>query len=126
MNLNVFIPCALNGAGEIANLTGDLHSLFHVTQDAHGGLTVVSHNQPQGISGVGLTSGDSYQGTGVTRETYRVNLSGLPFTDTFVNNFRMIGQGTGNNYLVHQTFHFTINANGEVTGWADNFRVECQ
>jgi len=27
---------------------------------------------------------------------------------------------------VHETFHFTINANGEVTAFADNFSVTCQ
>jgi len=43
-----------------------------------------------------------------------------------VNNFYMIGQEPNNNFKVHETFHFTINANGEVTAFADNFSVTCQ
>jgi hypothetical protein len=43
-----------------------------------------------------------------------------------VNNFRIIGQGPGNNYLVHEVFHVTINANGEVTAYVDNFSIECK
>jgi len=43
-----------------------------------------------------------------------------------VNNFRIIGQGPGNNFLVHETFHFTINANGNVTAFVDHFSVDCK
>jgi hypothetical protein len=45
---------------------------------------------------------------------------------TYVNNFRIIGQGPGNNYLIHNNFHYTINANGELTAWVDNFSAECK
>ena len=41
--------------------------------------------------------------------------SGLRFNATFVNNFRWIGPGRGNNFLSHQTFHVTVNANGVTT-----------
>ena len=85
---------------------------------------MTTHNQPQGVMGVGLTSGDLYVGTGVTRETF--NNIFLPFEDTFVNNFRIIGQGSGNNYLLHENVHFTINANGDVTATVDNFSFECR
>ncbi|HMH83261.1 MAG TPA: hypothetical protein VK531_10350 [Gemmatimonadales bacterium] len=50
----------------------------------------------------------------------------LPIEFTFVNNFYMIGQGPGDNFKVHETFHFPINANGVVTAVVDNFRVTCQ
>ena len=46
--------------------------------------------------------------------------------DTFINNFRIIGQGPGNNYLVHQTVHLTVNANGVVTASVSNSSVECK
>ena len=50
----------------------------------------------------------------------------LPIEFTFVNNFYMIRQGPGDNFKVHETFHFPINANGVVTAVVDNFRVTCQ
>jgi hypothetical protein len=97
---------------------------MHFTANANGGFSVESHFQPQGISGVGLSSGVKYQGTGVTSS--RFNIKGLPFTDTFINNFRIIGQGPGNNFLLHENFHVTVNANGEMTAFVDNFRVACK
>ena len=48
------------------------------------------------------------------------------FTDTFINNFRMIGQGPDNNLLVHQTIHVTITPTGEVTSEVENTSVECR
>jgi hypothetical protein len=45
---------------------------------------------------------------------------------TFINNFRLIGQGPDNNLQVHQTIHTTINANGTVTSVVNNTSVECQ
>src|SRR5437870_11727085 len=46
--------------------------------------------------------------------------------ETFVNNFRIIGQARGNNFLIHENFHITINANGRVTAFVDNFSVDCR
>jgi len=43
-----------------------------------------------------------------------------------VNNFYMIGQGPGNNFKVHETYHYTIDANGELTAFVDNFSVTCK
>jgi hypothetical protein len=124
--LAVFVECANGGAGELVELTGTLHVLFHVTVDAQGGVHVKSHFQPQGIRGVGSTTGDKYQATGVTQDHFNAGSDGLPVTFTFINNFRIIGKGPGNNFLVHETFHVTINANGQVTAEVDNFRAECK
>ena len=126
INLVQFVPCAAGGAGEEVALSGELHLLFHITVDARGGVHVKTHANPQGVRGIGLTTGDKYQGTGVTQDHINVGADGLPVTYTFVNNFRIIGQGPGNNYLVHQTFHITINEHGEVTAEVDNVRVECK
>jgi hypothetical protein len=44
---------------------------------------------------------------------------------TFVNNFRLIGQKTDNNFQVHQNVHVTINANGDVTNTIVNETIDC-
>src|SRR5215475_13983590 len=116
----ILIPCA----PDIAFLTGDLHVLITQEVDSNGGIHVKAHFQPQGISGVGLLTGDRYQATGVTQEHINDH-SGLAFEDTFVNNFRIIGQGQGNNLLVHTTFHVSVNANGDVTASVLNSSVDC-
>jgi hypothetical protein len=122
-----FVPCVGGGGPELVELTGELHDLFHITISNSGRLSLKVHDQPQGISGVGLTTGTKYQATGVTQEmTHQNQVTGFPFNDTFVNNFRLIGQGPGNNFLVHDNLHVTINADGTVTSFHDNFSIECR
>lgn len=123
--LTVFIPCAADGAGEVVDLAGPLHTLISFTINGNN-VSGYTHFQPQGIVGIGETTGNKYHATGVTRESFRNSFRDGRADDTFVNNFRIIGQGPGNNFLVHETEHFTINANGSVTVFHDNFTVVCQ
>jgi hypothetical protein len=118
-----FVPCAADGAGELVLIEGILHIVDHVTVSNSGNITLKIHFQPQGATGTGLTTGDTYQSNGVTQET--LNINGLPITDTFVNNFRLIGPGPGNNLQVHQTIHITINANGDLTADVNNTSITC-
>jgi len=118
--IEVFVPCANRGAGEVVSLAGTLHEVFHITFDAAGGIHLKIHDQPQGISGFGQTTGIRYQATGVTQQQLSTN----PFT--FVNNFQIIGQGPGNNFRIHQVFHVTVNANGELTAFRDRASAECR
>jgi hypothetical protein len=122
VTLNVFVPCANGGAGEWISVSGPLHDLFHETVNANG-FHVKTHDQPQGISGFGLVTGDKYQATGVTQ--FEANFTAA-IEQTFVNNFRMIGQGPGNNFSVHDNQHITVNANGDITSSHDNFTTDCK
>jgi hypothetical protein len=119
----VFVPCANGGAGELVTFEGPLHVLITVTLDNRGGFHAKSHFQPQGLSGTGADTGDKYQATGVTQDHFNGKV-GLTFTS--VNNFRIIGQGKGNNFLVHENLHLTINANGVATAVHDNFSIDCR
>jgi hypothetical protein len=122
ISLPVYIPCV----PESVTLTGNLHVLTSVTVDGNSGLHVDILANPQGISGTGSVTGDKYQGTGETRTGFNVGPAGFPFETTFVNNFKIIGQGTGNNYIVHDTIHLTIDANGNVTATVTNTSVDCK
>ena len=123
-DLVLFIPCANGGAGELVLLQGTLHIQQHITIN-NNRATIKSHFQPQGADGVGLTTGDSYNAVGVTQEVDTIALTGGATEFTFINNFRLIGQGPDNNLQVHQLVHVTINANGTVTNVIDNSSVEC-
>ena len=125
IDLTVFIPCAANGAGEVVDLSGPLHTLITFTINGNN-LSMSFHFQPQGISGTGETTGDKYQATGVTQQSFKTSLQNGQANLTFVNNFRIIGQGPGNNYLVHETMHITVNADGVATVSHDNFSVDCK
>lgn len=121
----VLVPCANGGAGEIVLVEGTLHIQSHTTINGNR-VSLKIHFQPQGASGVGLVTGDVYNATGVTQEHDAIPLTGGAFEFTFVNNFRLIGQGPGNNLQVHQTVHVTVDANGFVTSTVDNTSVECK
>lgn len=122
----VFVPCADDGNGELVLLAGSIQFLFHFNDDRAGGFHVTSEANPQGLSGLGSVTGDLYQGTGGTGGHTNGSISGFPFTDSFVNNFRIIGQGTGNDLLVHLNGQFTVNALGEVTVSHVNATSECR
>ena len=122
----VYVDCAAGGAGEFVYLTGNIHSIFHITEDPTGGMQFQYFGQPMGISGVGMTTGDSYQGTGVSRDVER--FSGFSYGNVYteVINFRIIGQGTGNNLMIQDIFHYTITPQGELTAWVEHGSETCQ
>ena len=127
---DVYVDCAAGGTGEMVHLTGYIHSLFHITEDPNGGVLVQFTGQPQGISGYGMTTGDLYQGTGITRDVEHIidaySEDSYSNVYTFVNNYRIIGQGSGNNLMIQDLFHFTINAQGELTAWVERSSETCQ
>jgi len=120
-----FVPCANGGVGELVEVSGPLHMLSQVTGSTSGNALFYAHFQPQGVTGTGLVTGDKYQGTGITQTTSTFGTQ-FPVTRTFENSFYLIGPGPNNNFKVHETFHVTVNANGDVTAFADNFTVTCQ
>jgi hypothetical protein len=121
----IVVPCANGGAGEVVDGTVDLHRLVTATVNGNN-VSGKFHSQPQGGNLVGLTTGDKYQPTGVTQDHFKGSLQNGQYTETFVNNFRIIGQGPGNNALVHEVVHITINANGTVTVFHDSLSVDCK
>jgi hypothetical protein len=123
--LTVFVPCAAGGAGEVVKLSGPLHTLISLTINGNN-VSGYFQFQPQGISGIGETTGAKYNGTGVTAQSFKTSLQNGQSNFTFVNNFRMIGQGPGNNFLVHESLHITTNANGTLTVFHDNFSADCK
>lgn len=125
INFVAFVPCANGGTGEIVSLTGPLHTLVTYTINGNR-VSGKTHFQPQGLAGTGLTTGDSYHGVGVTQSQFSGSLDNGQYSQTYINNFRIIGQGTGSNYMVHETYHFTINANGELSSYHDNFSADCK
>lgn len=125
ISITVFIPCAAGGAGETVDLSGPLHTLISLTINGKN-VSGYFHFQPQGISGTGESTGDKYHATGVTSESFKTSLQNGQANMTFINNFRIIGQGPGNNFLVHETFHLTINADGTLTVVHDNFSIDCK
>lgn len=125
ISLTVFVPCADGGNGELVDLSGPLHTVISFTINGNN-VSGYYHFQPQGITGVGETTGITYHATGVTQASFKASFQNGQANFTFVNNFRIIGQGAGNNYLVHETLHMTFNADGTLTVSHDNFSIDCK
>ncbi len=123
----LFVPCALGGAGEVVSFgsSGFIHGHTVLTLDAAGGFHLKMHINAQQASAIGLISGDKYRGVGSFDDTINSS-SSLPFEATHIVNFRIIGQGTGNNLLIHATLHTTINAKGEVTVEFEKLSMDCK
>ncbi len=119
-NMYLFVPCA----GEVVQLAGELHDSYHLTINGNN-YTMKYHTNPTGVVGTGVITGDRYQGTGVTQGLNSGSLVNGRIEFTYINNFRVIGQGTGNNFLVHTTQHVTVTPNGDLTANVLNSSFEC-
>ena len=123
IDIVAFVPCVAGGDGEYVFFSGTLHGVSVTTIDDTGVFHTQLHFQPQGISGDGLTTGANYQWTGATQASFNGQVG---YENTFINNYRVIGEGPNNNLLIHQTFHATAQPDGEVTIVVDDYSVECK
>jgi len=118
-----FVSCANGGAGEYMTGTIDVHNL--ITSTVNGNVDTWQFQfQPRG-SLVGRITGDTYQLNGVTRGMYTDSLHDDHHTLTYVNKYQLIGPGPGNNLIVREIAHITINADDEVVIAHDDWSVEC-
>jgi hypothetical protein len=122
--LSQSIPCANQGNGEVVDFSGTLHVVISSTVNGNN-IHLNTLVDPQGIKGVGETTGDVWQGTGETRTDMTASVSSFPFTNTFVNNFKLIN-GRDGSFLVHENLHVTVNADGTTTAFQDNFTFTCK
>jgi hypothetical protein len=124
-----FVSCAASGAGEEVVITGTELRSFQTTVDGQGTPHTVLHFSFQGARGVGATTGDVYRSAAVTQAQFKTSgaaEAGAPFVSTFVFDFLLVGPGPANNLAVHETFHVTVLATGEVAVSFDHVRVECR
>src|SRR5262249_11088342 len=125
VEIDIEIPCANGGAGEEVFLTGILHVV--PTADINGNVMRGRfHDQPEHVTGYGSVTGDKYEATGVSQGEFKSSLKNGQAIVSFINNFRIIGQGPGNNFLVHQNVHLIVNANGDMTTVVDQAEADCK
>ena len=118
-----FVPCANGGAGEfIVGAGGELHILIALTENGN------AVSRERALS----TAGRDRSGLEHRRHLSRNGCDAEPVHIHKRPNGHVRQQlppdraRTGNNFLVHETFHFTVNANGDTTVVHDNFSIECK
>lgn len=100
--------------------------LFRSTIDAQGGFHGSFLFHDKGTRGVGVETGMQYRIGGAQTETFNVAYAGLPVTNTAIFTRNFVSQGSLPNLRVHNVFHFTINANGELVSSRSTFSTTCR
>jgi hypothetical protein len=117
-----WVPCANGGAGELVNGTINARMLDASTSNDHvdaSRFAVALHG-----SLVGAITGDVYRLSAITRGTYVTSLESDKYTATYVNRYRLVGPGTGNNLVVRETAHLTRFGDDVIVD-RDEFSIEC-
>jgi hypothetical protein len=125
VSFTVFNPCANGSVGEDVLVTGEAHILevATVNDNNHAGAFLEAF----ALSGVGLTTGDEYQVIATALpDPAKGSFQNGQGEFTTIENFLIVGPGSGNNFQIHGTFHFVFNANGEATAVVTNSTVECR
>ena len=125
---NVIFPFGFEATecgNETVVVSGDVHVVTHGTVTSSGHVQAVLHVNPQNIRGFGVATGAEYLAPGMLQTVSNVNGS-APVTETYVNNFELVGLGQAPDFTLHQTLRLTINANGEVTASFDHFTTTCK
>jgi len=92
--------------------------------DGNGGVHSRFHFNWAGITGTGLTSGDTYvvpQASSMTDYYHQFVEGEGPANGTGTLTFQLVSKGSGENIRVKGVWHFTTNANGELTIDKDTF-----
>jgi hypothetical protein len=118
--------------GEIvANPDGYLHSTYFASVDGNGAIHVTSHDNVQGGTAVGMTTGERY----IFNAADSLNWNNIAFAvdpvdgraeGDLVHYVKVISPGSDDNFFVRVQQHLTIDANGVVTVLRDEQTTECR
>jgi len=124
---NVFLPVdfAVEDpcTGETIQLSGTQHLTIHTKTDNDGITRTTINFNFQGVSGIGLTSGQLYQ---AHSNATSIEIQPTDVLQTFVTNFSLVEKGAGISFLMHQTVQIRIDENGEEELIAQNIFSECK
>jgi hypothetical protein len=118
------VPCANGGAGELVEVTGEIHFLTHSTLNDNHGTSKIHSNRVL-MTGVGQTTGDLYRFVGASDGTFISQSDGTLTEVTSAGTTHLVASGPDNNFLGRQLFHFTFNHNGELTSFRFEFTSDC-
>lgn len=106
-------PGVLACVGEPINITARTKIVLQQVVIPGGRFHGTFHMSEQGSSGVGMITGQQYRFMQGQNEEVRME-GDLPYTDTAIFDRRVISQGGEANFYLHNVYHLTINANGEL------------
>lgn len=101
--------------------------IYHL--DLHGvingnNLTAVEHVNAQGFKLVGMATGTAYTGSVTYKQSFNVSFTDGKFVTKETQSILLTTAGGKNNLMVKIDVHVTVNSNGTMTAFIDNFRTD--
>jgi hypothetical protein len=118
-----YVPCANGGAGELLTGTIDAHNLASETVNGNHAAWQFLFERHGEL--VGQITGDTYRLSGVEHGAYTQSLDSDHSTLTYVNRYRLVGPGSGNDLIVRESAHITLDAGENVVVQRNDFTVDC-
>jgi len=104
---------------------GTAHFVTHVTTNDDGTVHVAADINFQGLTGVGTTSGNVYRFPAAGH--FIVNFTnGASNESDLIDSGVIIGKGSADNFVYHNLFHVTRNADGPVTTEFVRMQYDCR
>lgn len=118
----LFVPCANGGAGEQVSLTGSIHFVYQMFWTDRG-FSLVYHDNSQGVTGVGLTSGETFTGSEGTQGTVSAVWENDQWIGTTIQQMRITGRTAS--YVIKYKRQVVITPDGKVTVNIKEKTVDC-
>jgi len=125
VGMPVRVPCGRMGM-EIVPLSGVEHASLQFVQTATGATSLRMHVNAQGVTGVGLVSGDLYRASGTTEETYAFDALGPLESYYLTYTFNVTSAGATGNIVAHELLRMTFDADGNPSLDVVKFDGECR
>ena len=119
----VFVPCANGGAGEDVKLTGFTNFIYGLVYTDRG-FTLVYHDNVHQVTGVGLSSGESFVASGGTNGTVLGVWYSTQWVGTTIRQMKIVGQNT--KFTVTYKYHITATPGGDVTVNSTEQEADCK
>jgi hypothetical protein len=118
----LFVSCANGGAGENITLTGTTNFVYQITWNDHG-FHLVYHANSHALTGVGLSSGETFTGSDGTQGTVMGSFVNNQWIGT--TNERMIINGQNTKYTIVYKNHLVVTPDGKVTVSISEKTIDC-
>ena len=119
----LFVPCAAGGLGEEVALSGSLKIVEQIVYNNHG-FTLNYHVIAQGITGVGLSTGEKFQSSGGIKSTITGEFGeDGQYSRVFTQQLRIVGQNTV--FKVVYKTKITVTPDGKITTTIQDENIDC-
>ena len=118
----IYVSCANGGAGEYVHVTGSTNFVYTISWTDHG-FTYGYHANTYKIEGVGLTSGNTFIGSGFTEGQVVGSWVNDQWVSTLVDQLKLVGPS--GSFTIKNTYHVTENPDGTLETKLNDHEVSC-